>query len=47
MLNCAVPHWSVNNRDTADRYVVFASLSPRSQPAPDTEHQRYPIRVKP
>jgi hypothetical protein len=46
VLNCAVPHWGVNNPDTADRYVVFACFSPRSEPAPDTEHQRYPHRVK-
>jgi hypothetical protein len=46
VLNCAVPHWGVNNPDTADRYVVFACFSPRSKPAPDTEYQRYPHRVK-
>jgi len=46
VLNCAVPHWGVNNPDAADRYVVFACFSPRSKPAPDTEHQRYPHGVK-
>jgi hypothetical protein len=46
VLNCAVPHWGVNNPDTADRYVVFACFSPRCLPAPDTEHQRYPHGVK-
>jgi hypothetical protein len=46
VLNCAVPHWGVNNPDTADRFVVFASFSPRSKPAPDTEQQRYPHGVK-
>ena len=47
VLNCAVPHWGVNNPDEADRYVVFASFSPRSLPPPDTEDQRYPLTVKP
>ena len=47
VLNCAVPHWGVNNPDATDRYVVFASFSPRSLPPPDTEHQRYPLKVKP
>jgi hypothetical protein len=47
VLNCAVPHWGVNNPDTVDRYVVFASFSPCSLPPPDTEHQRYPLKVKP
>jgi hypothetical protein len=47
VLNCAVPHWGDDNPDAADRYVVFASFSPSSLPPPDTEHQRYPLRVKP
>jgi hypothetical protein len=47
VLNCAVPHWGVNNPDEADRYVVFASFSPRSLPPPDTEDQRYPLKVTP
>jgi hypothetical protein len=39
------PHFGVANPNKELRYVLFLSFSPKKQPLPDTEEQRYPQGV--
>jgi hypothetical protein len=39
------PHFGVANPDEALRYVLFCCFSPKKQPLPNTEDQRYPQGV--
>jgi hypothetical protein len=45
VLNCAVPHYGVENPDEQDRYVLFLLFFPSASTPPDTEEQRYPHGV--